>query len=154
MSGHLSGGERLKEFMNQKAAKLSEPVTLKVGFLEGATEADGTSIPMIMATQEFGTADGHIPPRPFFRSMIKQNGSSWGDEAAQIAQAHDYDLPATMRLMGEHIKGQLQASIQATNSPPNAPSTVKRKGFDKPLIDTGTAWNSVDYDVSSGTQTE
>ena len=37
-----------------------------------------------------------------------------------------------------HYKGKLA---------PNAPSTIARKGHDKPLIDTGTLKASIDYEV-------
>jgi hypothetical protein len=49
--------------------------------------------------------------------------------------------------MGTVIKDQIVQSIVSTNSPPNAPSTVRRKGFDKPLIDTGVMQRSVDFVV-------
>jgi len=51
--------------------------------------------------------------------------------------------------MGEGIAGQLRESIQSTNSPPLAESTIEAKGFEKPLIDTGHMWNSVAYEVAA-----
>ena len=49
--------------------------------------------------------------------------------------------------MGLGIKGQLQQSIIETNAPPLAESTVARKGFEKPLVDTSHMLNSVDFEV-------
>ena len=60
-----------------------------------------------------------------------------------------FDAAKALVSMGQLIKRQIQQSIKDTNSPPNAPSTIRRKGFNKPLIDTGTMWNSVDYEVST-----
>ena len=91
-----------------------------------------------------------IPPRPFFRQMIAANGKSWGPEMAKLLRADDFDPLKALAQMGALIAGQLVKSIQGFTSPPNAPSTIRRKGFAKPLIDTGLMWQSVDYSVQSG----
>ncbi|HBD0337127.1 TPA: hypothetical protein KGE85_004594 [Escherichia coli] len=52
--------------------------------------------------------------------------------------------------MGEHIKGQLQMSVRDWESPPNAASTARQKGFNNPLIETGHMMDSVDYSVDGG----
>jgi hypothetical protein len=51
--------------------------------------------------------------------------------------------------MGAGIAGQLRQSIIDLVAPPLAPSTIKRKGFDKPLIDQGIMLSSVDYEVET-----
>jgi hypothetical protein len=53
--------------------------------------------------------------------------------------------PAKAALMGERIKGQIQSSIIAFSEPPNAKSTVDKKGFNDPLVWSGDKLNSVDY---------
>ena len=45
----------------------------------------------------------------------------------------------------EYVKGLIQEQIINTNEPPNAPSTIKRKGFNAPLRDTHLMLNSVRY---------
>ncbi|MDN5158227.1 hypothetical protein LVK59_28730, partial [Escherichia coli] len=42
----------------------------------------------------------------------------------------------------------IKESIRAFESPPLSPITIARKGFDKPLIDTGDMQKSVSYEVS------
>lgn len=143
----ISGGDKLEKALAEIAKKVSKPGTLNVGFLEGATYPDGTSVPMVAAIQEFGAPAKGIPPRPFFRNMIAAKSPEWGDGVAQALKAKDYDTTEALNLVGEGIKGQLQDSIKTTNSPPLAPSTVKAKGFDTPLIDTGHMLNSVDFEV-------
>jgi hypothetical protein len=86
-----------------------------------------------------------IPPRPFFRTAVEENSDQWPRDAAELLREHDFDLPAVAKLMGEKIKGQVQQSIIDWLEPPNAPSTISKKGFDKPLIDTGVMLRSVDY---------
>lgn len=141
----IKGGDKLEKAFTQLAARLSKPGTLRVGFLEKATYPDGKPVAMIAAIQNYGS--GHIPPRPFFSNMVRSKSKDWPKALAPLLKANDYDATLALRLMGEGIKGQLQQSIRDTNTPPLAPSTIARKGFDKPLIDTGHMINSVDYEV-------
>lgn len=120
--------------------------SVRVGFLEKATYPDGKSVASIAAVNEFG---GSGPPRPFFRNMIKANAPSWGDDVGKVLKATNFDASRTLGLMGERIVGQLRQSIRDLTSPPLAPSTVRRKGFSKPLVETGVMLNSADYEVST-----
>jgi hypothetical protein len=203
VSGGLLGGAKLKARLKEIEERLSKASSVKVGFLAGSTYPDGTSIPMVAATQEFGgtiNREAHdqtlyrqvnaagkaflkngrfvkksksnkatthavgaysitIPPRPFFRNMIQENKSHWGDDMAKILKSTDYDTVRSLALMGNQIAGELQQSIHDTNSPPLAASTIRAKskggvkkiegvlGPAKPLIDSGTMWNSVDFEV-------
>jgi hypothetical protein len=141
------GGEKLAAALAEIATNLQKAETLRVGFLEGATAPNGDSIPLRAALNEFGTSK--IPPRPFFRNMIAEKSGDWPDAIAGLLKANDYDAARALELTGEGIKGQLQQSIKDTNSPPLAASTVKRKGFDKPLIEHGDMINAVDFEVKS-----
>jgi hypothetical protein len=195
MAGALSGGEKLKAYLdtisNRLAAAGGQP-SVQVGFLEASTYPDGTSLPMVAAIQEFGgtinrppgqvtvfrktSASGThflrngrfvkrreanfstthatpaysitIPPRPYFRNMIKQNGPSWPKAIGVLLKNNDFDAKKALSLMGDLIKGQLQASILSNTPPPNAPSTIARKGHSRTLIDSGHMLNSIDYHVT------
>ena len=96
-----------------------------------------------------GSYEITIPPRPFFRNAIKANGPTWGDEMAKRLKATDYNAEKTLGQMGELIKGQIQQSIHDLDVPPNAASTIAKKGASKPLIDTGEMWRAVDYRVEA-----
>ena len=89
-----------------------------------------------------------IPARPFFRSMAKSGQKHWADDIGQILPAKGYDAELTMNLMGKKLKGELQDSIRNWSEPPNAPSTIAKKGFDKPLIDTGDMLRAVGSEVT------
>jgi cobalamin biosynthesis Co2+ chelatase CbiK len=65
-----------------------------------------------------------------------------------VLKENDFDGEEALKAMGVGISAQLQDSIRATNSPPLAASTVARKGFNKPLIDTSHLINSIDYKVA------
>ncbi len=195
MSGTMSGGERLQEVLRQYASSLASAGTspeVRVGFLEGATYPDGTSVAAIAAQNEFGgtinrapgtvtvyrkvaasgthflrngrfvkrkeanfsSTHAHgaysitIPPRPFFRNMIKQNARDWPKAIADQLKLTKLNARITLERMGALISGQLRQSIHDTNTPPNAPSTIARKGSAKPLVDTGYMLQSIDYEVS------
>ncbi|WP_312387860.1 hypothetical protein [Atlantibacter hermannii] len=146
----FSGGDALERKLAEMAEKLGEGKVLRVGFLENATYPDGQQVAMVAAANEFGNPANNQPPRPFFRNMIADNKDNWPDDIGRVAQATGFDGEQTLGLMGEHIKGQLQQSIRELMEPPLSPVTIEKKGFDKPLIDTGHMLNSVDYDIRDG----
>ncbi len=143
----FKGSEKLQKTLEQMAERAGEAKSVEVGFMEGATYPDGTPVAMVAAIQNFGAPAAGIPARPYFSTMVKKKSPGWGVAlAANLKQVHYRAQPALAR-MGEGIKGQLQASIRELNSPPLNPETIKRKGFSKPLIDTGHMLNSAEYAV-------
>lgn len=143
----IHGGERLEALLNDIAREIGKGGAVRIGFLENATYPDGKKVAMIAAIQEFGAPAVNIPPRPFFRNMIAEKSQEWPDGLAKNLKANAYNLDKSLGQVGEAISGQLRESIINTNSPPLAPATVKAKGFDKPLVDTGHMLNSIDYEV-------
>jgi hypothetical protein len=101
------------------------------------------------STHTHGAYEIRIPPRPFFRNMIKKHGPEWGGDIAKLLVPNEFNAAKVLGLMGQRIVGQLRQSIVDTNEPPNAPSTIARKGFNKPLVDTGHMLNSADFEVST-----
>ena len=145
----MTGGDVLQKYLEKVADRLARAGTgasVSVGFLAGSVNRSGESIPVYMAANEFGTS--RIPPRPFFRNMIAAKGPAWGGNVAELLKNTEYDSALTLIRMGHLISGQLQVSINETNTPPNAPSTIARKGASKPLIDTSDAWKSVNFVVT------
>lgn len=114
--------------------------SVEVGFLEGATYPDGTPVAAVAAWNEFGTENS--PARPFFRNMIAKESPSWPAKMAGAYKATGGNGQKTLALMGDDIEGALKQSINDLTAPPLAPSTIKRKGFSKPLIDTAHMVNS------------
>lgn len=143
----VKGGDRLSAELQRIAGAVSSAERVKVGFLSGATYPDGKPVAMIAAIQNWGAPAAGIPPRPFFSDMIQSKQHEWGPATGNLLVANGYDAAITLRLVGEAVAGQLRQSIQDTNEPPLAPSTIARKGHAKPLIDSGHLYNSVDYEV-------
>ncbi len=172
----LAGGAALNAKLAELSKKLSARKTLNVGFLENEDYEDGTPVAMVAAIQEFGAPAKNIPPRPFFRTMVKKQSGHWGDDIGQRLVATGYDATNTLNSMGEEISAELQKSIVSTNSPPLSPVTVMLRGMrskgvkitgktvgeaaqrvaegktnygasTKPLIDTGQMLRSVGHEI-------
>lgn len=143
----ISGGKGFDQAMRELARKLDKPATLNVGFLSGARYPNGTLVALVAVVQNFGSAVRGIPPRPFFSNMVVKRSPGWPLAFKECLKASNNDVVKSLNLMGEGIKGQLQQEIVDTNEPPLSPATIHRKGFEKPLVDTGHMMNSVDYEV-------
>lgn len=147
-------GERLEKALTEIVRKL-EANKLNVGFFEGETYPDGTSLPMVAAVQEFGAAIDQgthtvvIPPRPFMRNTVAHNKSGWGKLLGDALRASDMDVKKAFGTLGEKVKDQMQAEIIATTDPPNAPSTIAKKGFATPLRASGRLLQGVEFEVVS-----
>lgn len=143
----VRGGDKLEKALAQMAGKLKRASMLKVGFLAGATYPDGTSVALVAAVQDAGSASRGIPPRPFFRNMVREKSGEWPKVLGDLLKASDMDGRAALAKLGSGIEGQLKQSIVDTNEPPLKAETVKRKGFSKPLIDTAHMIGSVGSEV-------
>lgn len=144
----LSGGQKLEDYLANLSKKYSTASSVSIGFLSGSSYPDGTPVAMVAAIQNWGAPSRGIPPRPFFTNMIAAKSPEWGPALAKNLAITGGDAEKALGRVGLGIKGQLQTSIIETNSPPLAASTIKRKGFDKPLVDTGTMLNGVDFRVN------
>lgn len=145
-----SGGDKLGEALRGMAGRLSSAKSVKVGFLGEAPYPGGARVALVAAVQNYGAPSRGIPPRPFFTDMVKKRSKEWPAAIAGLLKDNDYDARKTLELVGEDVRGQLQQAIRDAASPPYkalARSTVRRKGFDKLLFDTGHMLNSVDKEV-------
>lgn len=118
--------------------------SVRVGVLEDATYPDGTNVAQVAFWNEYGTAT--TPSRPFFRYTVNENRKNWVLSVKNLMKMHN-DPQKVMGLMGEHIKGQIVQSIVTWSDPPNAPYTVAKKGFNKPLIWTGQMSRSISWEL-------
>lgn len=141
----IKGGKKLEAALAKITAELSKPGTLRVGFLEGGTYPDGTSIPLVAALNNFGS--GRAPPRPFFSNMVAKNKGGWPNLIAIMLKKNKYDVRRALLEVGDVISQELQQSIRDTNAPPLAESTIAAKGFNKPLIHHAIMINSVGREV-------
>jgi hypothetical protein len=145
----MTGGNALSKKLTEMAGMLSAGKTVRIGFLENARYPDGKSVAMIAAINEWGAPSRGQPPRPAFRNMIAAKKNEWPKAIGDLLVANNFDADKTLAMTGEAIAGQLRQSITEITSPPLKPATIKRKGFDKPWIETSHLLNSVSYEVKS-----
>lgn len=118
-------------------------ITVGIHSEEGAGDNGGRSIVDIAEANEFGIG---VPARPFV--------SSWADEIQSDAVAQMRDDVADALKAGtspaqrldqraQVWAGEMQANISAGIDPPNAESTIAKKGSSTPLVDTGILRSSI-----------
>lgn len=146
----MTWGAKLSAHIAGIAEKLAKGKTLRVGFLETAKYPDGTNVAQVAFWNEYGTKNA--PPRPFFRTLIAEKSSGWGRNLGHALTATGYDTTQSLLTVGGHINDQLTNSIRNFSTPGNAPSTIAKKGFDKPLLNTGfmEGEKGHGYDVQGG----
>nr|DAQ61395.1 MAG TPA: virion morphogenesis protein [Caudoviricetes sp.] len=142
----MRGGDKFRRRLAGLASQSSGSLKVRVGIFESAKYEDGTPVAAVAFWNEYGTAN--IPPRPFFRNTVAAHKDEWPHQAAAILQANGGDMRQTLALLGEGVKGQIVETIQNFKQPANAPATVRKKGFDKPLIDRGTLWRSIGSEIA------
>lgn len=128
-------------------------MTIEVGFHEGQVADDGsTPLAAIAYWNHFGTVseDGSvaIPARPFMDALENHEDqlSAFCTSAVQNA----IDAADATKKIGVKSVGMIQKEITDGQWVPNAPSTIKKKGSDKPLIDTGRMRQEVHYVIKKG----
>lgn len=121
---------------------------VKVGIQEGDTTKDGLNLAEVAATNEYGSSDGHIPERSFIRSTVDMQQRAVSVlKVKLLRQIYSGSISSeqALRLLGEFMQAKIKRRISTFTDPPNAPSTIERKGSSQPLIDTSHMRNSIRY---------
>jgi hypothetical protein len=146
----IKGGNLLQAHLEKLAKRYDGAGKIRAGFLEGATEADGTSVATIAALNNFGASGAGIPPRPFFTNVVQREGPEWGAKLAKILEKFPDDPAKAMALMGEYIAGRIRQSIVDTNAPPNSPVTnLLKQRFPTGDMEPADVWQAF-ADVAAG----
>lgn len=102
----------------------------------------------LMAIHEFGTE--HVPERAPIRKTMAKNGDGYGsmfEKAIMGVLAGKSDADLILNRIGAQVAGDVVGEIQSGIEPALSLQTVKRKGSDRPLIDTGALVQSISYEV-------
>ena len=109
-----------------------------VGFQAGKVADDrGVDMAQIAMWNELGTSTA--PSRPFLRKSVDENAQQLKSITAGGTAEQ------SLKQIGVFGVGLVQEKIESGSYEPNAPSTIRRKKSDKPLIDTGKMRQSVKY---------
>lgn len=93
---------------------------------------------------EYGTE--RIPQRAFLRTAFDNHVDEAIDKYVESV-AKDGNCCGNLQTIADNMAEKVKESIKSGNWPPNAPSTVRRKGKNTPLIDTGKMLDSVKGEV-------
>lgn len=99
------------------------------------------------------TTEAHtiiIPPRPALRQTAEAKGARWAKIVGVALKTNGGDFDAALRLAGEAAAADIKRTIGTYSDPPNAPSTIAKKGHDQPLRDTKQYMNSIAFDIVDG----
>ena len=126
---------------------------VRVGYQGGKNfhEGEGKKVDILDVAMfnELGTS--RVPSRPFMRDSVDDNAESitkfCQSQIKGIANGSK-DAESVLKAIGAMQVGLVQKTIREGDFTPNAPSTIARKGSDKPLIDTGLMRQSVHYVIT------
>jgi len=140
-----------------KQTKAADGSFTKVGYpregrLEGGQgESDNNTMAdliLVAAVQEFGSPSKNIPPRPTVSTTFDENLDELNRRKTKEYQ-RILDGKSTARQglsrIGEWMVSKIRRKITQLKTPPNAPSTIAKKGSTNPLIDSGQMRQSVQH---------
>lgn len=117
-----------------------------VGFQAGqVTDDKGVDVAQIAMFNELGTSTS--PSRPFLRMSVDENKDKIKNMCSAMAEdvAKGGTAEQALKKLGVFGVSLVQEKIVSGTFEPNAPSTIRKKGSDKPLIDTSNMRQSVKY---------
>ena len=107
---------------------------------------------MLATILEYGNE--HIPARSFVKGTFRKNIKEYRGALRSVpfAMLDEQSLPETLDLIGAKMAQDMKAAIfnGVGLPPPNALSTIARKGFDHPLLETTQLMEAIGHDVRSG----
>lgn len=133
-------------------------IKLEFGVTNNKYPEKNISVGQVAIINEYGTET--IPPRPAFRIGLERSvtkNKKLIDAALKNITNHlltgrkdsiQRQLTQALTQIGKSAKKETKDIIKQGSMSPNAPLTIKRKGFDHPLWETGLLYESVEYLVS------
>lgn len=135
---------------------------LRVGWGEKQQYPDGTNVAMIAAQNEFGNPAKNIPPRPFMRPAISEQGDNWKKQlmgGMKMVFSDKLTVSNVFEAVAILVKSDIQKAIASVSAPALSKATIKArlrgkkvgnaKTATKPLVDTGYMMASVTHEEVS-----
>jgi hypothetical protein len=133
----FKGGDKLAAKLKEISDRVAAAKGIRVGFLEGATYEDGTSLPVVAAVQEFG-------------GTIK-------------VEAHQVDIYRKLSADGDFLRGgrfvkQSQSNFQTTHDVAEYTVTIPARPYFRPMVaehkaewpeQLGKLLKAADYDANT-----
>ena len=136
--------------MAKALAKLKQRPHVAIGILQDQKIDEKFSIVDLALVHEYGSKNGHIPQRSFIRSTCDAKQKKHF-QLIKILQGKIIDgvlsIKQALSTLGEVVSKDMVETINHGISPALKPTTVKKKGSSKALIDTGRLKGSITHDV-------
>lgn len=152
VSADTAGSGRGEDINNAELAYIHTNGVRAAGMKAETDKAveEGTPYPLALQAyiKEHGSPAYRVPPRPFLEPGIEKHLDmvESGMKAALLDVLDGGDGRAQRERLGATMAAKVQAYFQEDNGwPPNAPSTIKKKGSAQPLVDTGALRQSITY---------
>ena len=107
---------------------------------------DAPTLEDVALWNEFGTE--RIPARPFLRNA-QNKAIARGEKIVQVRMEENADVEQICKDIGLMLQDEIKNQISHGTFVPNAPSTIKRKGSSRPLVDTGNLRQSTHWGVTT-----
>lgn len=140
----------IRQQLERAIEQINTKSVLKVGVVKEARRSkNGEKSDLTIAEYAYinvmGSPAKNIPPRNFFQTTIDKNKDKWSKGLQKLVINHDIDH--SLELLGVVATADMKDSITNWKTPRNAPYTIKLKGKDTPLVDTGALHDSINYEV-------
>lgn len=150
----LINAQQVEQALKELAKRMAGPTKVLVGVPKGSgSYEDGLTYATVLAVNNFGSADGLIPPRPVLQPAVEKGAPQYQRLAElMIPKVLSGQMEMRMLLdqMGELAEGHVKQEMTDLRTPKNADSTIARKGSDNPLIEDGHLRQSIRYVVDDG----
>lgn len=144
-----------------KSLKASRSIHVKVGVVGDEAkkvhdEESGLNMAELAAIHEFGAPAAGIPERSFIRATLDgKRGEYARDLLPRLFRGvveRRTSIWQAFELAGMQMAADIKARITEGPGipPPLAPSTIARKGSDRPLVDTGRLLGAITWKVELG----
>jgi hypothetical protein len=125
-------------------------------FADAGAYPDGTPVTDVALYNEYGTA--LIPSRSWLRSTFDESAadiSRWIQSAVErelvdLAKGLSPRMSRRLSAIGRNLAERARKKVLSSPPPPNAPSTIARKGHGQTLYETGLLSRSVTHRVPRG----
>ena len=158
---------KLKKLLEGTTKTIDENGTVEVGLHPDAQDYPekekgldipvgyATSVVLVGAVHEFG--NNHVPKRPWLSASIKQDKDFYQRSIRKVMKGGVEDnakIAEGMKALGEIAVKNVQSHVESNSigMVPNAPSTIRQKGGDQPLVDTSHLLRQVDWKFKDGTK--
>ncbi len=167
----VSGVQYVKAAMEKAIKEFKTDEFVTIGIHEDAGEhKGGISNAALGALLHFGGDINHpggtgfgskstgphvikIPPRPWLDVGVATGEREYAKIIKESA-AKGKNLSFALEKVGVVAAGKVKEYMIELKTPPNAPSTIRKKGVDNPLIETGQLMQSVTSEVTTEKPTE